>query len=175
MQKFVFPALLIVAVILSGCRGGLIERPAPRAQAVMQPTAGSSVAGEVVFGEVGSKVRVVTEIHGLAPGAHGFHIHEHGDCSATDGSSAGGHFNPTGRLHGNPDLTEHHGGDMPQLIADANGHARLVAYLDGVRLGEGAGNIAGRSVVVHAAADDFKTQPAGNSGARLACGVISLK
>lgn len=175
MQKVVFPALLITAVILSGCRGGLIERPAPKAQAVLQPTGSNSVAGEAVFSELGSKVRVVAEIHGLAPGAHGFHIHENGDCSANDGSSAGGHFNPTGQPHGNPDLAEHHAGDMPQLIADANGNARLVAYLDGVRLGEGAGNIVGRSVVVHAAADDFKSQPAGNSGARLACGVISLK
>jgi Cu-Zn family superoxide dismutase len=175
MRKIVFPTLLIFGAILAGCRGGLIESPAPRALAVLQPTGGSGVSGEIVFGVAGSKVRVVAEIRGLTPGAHGFHIHENGDCGAADGSSAGGHFNPSGRSHGNPDLSEHHVGDMPQLIADVNGNARLTAYLDGVQLGEGAGNIIGRSIVVHAGADDFKTQPAGNSGARLACGVISLK
>ncbi|MGE5472537.1 MAG: superoxide dismutase family protein [Bacteroidota bacterium] len=175
MQKFISLALLVFVGIIAGCRGGLIASAAPRAVSALQPTAGSQVSGEVTFSAVGSKLRVVAEVSGLTPGAHGFHIHERGDCGSPDGSSAGGHFNPAGKPHGNPELADHHGGDMPQLIADAEGHARLTAYVDGVRIGEGADGIIGRSVIVHASPDDFRTQPTGNSGARLACGVISLK
>ena len=129
----------------------------------------------IVVGRAGDKIRVVAEVNGLTPGAHGFHIHEKGDCSAPDGTSAGGHFNPGARPHGNPEHADHHAGDMPQLIANAAGVATLTAYLDGVSLGDEANGIVGRSVIVHAAPDDFKTQPTGNSGARLACGVIVRK
>lgn len=172
MQKFIFRGLLAGSVLLGACHGGIVGRGAAQAEAVMQPTAGSKVSGKVWFSQSGDKVRVVAELHGLAPGGHGFHIHEKGDCSAADGSSAGAHFNPTGVRHGNPDLGEHHAGDMPQLIANAEGTARLTAYLDGISVAGEAGDLVGRSVVVHAAADDFASQPAGNSGARLACGQI---
>lgn len=89
--------------------------------------------------------------------------------------SAGGHFNPSGKPHGNPDHGEHHAGDMPQLVADAKGVAKLTAYLDEVAIKDGPAGIVGRSVIVHVAPDDFKTQPTGNSGARQACGVIVRK
>ncbi|MEO8537727.1 MAG: superoxide dismutase family protein [Betaproteobacteria bacterium] len=145
----------------------------PKTAAMLAPTAGSSVAGSVSFVPSGDRVRVVASVTGLPPGPHGFHLHEKGDCSAPDGMSAGGHFNPTGKPHGNPASGEHHGGDMPMLIADASGRAALDAVLDTVTLGTGADSVVGRAVIVHKDADDFKTQPTGNSGARLACGVVA--
>jgi Cu-Zn family superoxide dismutase len=145
---------------------------AQTATATLTPTAGNSAAGVVVFTQKGDKVTVTAKVSGLAPGGHGFHIHEKGDCSAPDGSSAGGHFNPTGKSHGAPGV-DHHAGDMPMLQADASGNATLTADLEGIRIGGGATDVVGKSVVVHKDADDYKSQPAGNSGARIACGVIS--
>jgi len=147
--------------------------PAPRASATLAATAGSKATGTVAFTPNGDRVRVLAKVTGLAPGAHGFHIHENGDCSAPDGMSAGGHFNPTGKAHGNPAAGEHHGGDMPMLEADASGNATLDVTLDTVTLGTDANSVVGRAVIVHKDADDFKTQPTGNSGARVACGVIA--
>jgi len=147
--------------------------PAPRASATLAATAGSKATGTVAFTPNGDRVRVLAKVTGLAPGAHGFHIHENGDCSAPDGMSAGGHFNPTGKAHGNPAAGEHHGGDMPMLEADASGNATLDVTVDTVTLGTDANSVVGRAVIVHKDADDFKTQPTGNSGARVACGVIA--
>ena len=175
MKKFNLVGSTVSALILAGCAAGIASSGPGRAETVLSPTQGNTAAGTVVFSEAGNKLRVVAEITGLSPGPHGFHIHEKGDCSAPDGTSAGGHYNPMGKPHGNPDHGEHHAGDMPQLVADAKGVAKLVGYLDAVKLTEGEGGIVGRSVIVHATADDFKTQPTGNSGARLACGVILKK
>ena len=144
----------------------------PKATATLAPTTGNRTAGTATFTPNGDRVRVVAKVSGLTPGSHGFHIHEKGDCSAADGSSAGGHFNPTGKPHGNPAVGEHHGGDMPVLLADASGEATLDLTIDTVTLDSGPNGIIGRSVVVHKDPDDYKTQPAGNSGARVACGVI---
>ncbi len=144
----------------------------PKAAAELKPTQGNSAAGIVLFRQEGSDVVMTAEVKGLAPGMHGFHIHEKGDCSAPDGTSAGGHFNPTGKPHGAPTGGDHHSGDMPMLVADAMGHAKLEARLDGLTIGSGPTDILGKGVIIHAAPDDFKTQPTGNSGARLACGVI---
>lgn len=142
------------------------------AVATMEPTKGNSVGGAVTFTQKGDKVVVAAKITGLAPGQHGFHIHEKGDCSSGDGMSAGGHFNPFGKPHGNPAAADHHAGDMPALDADASGNASLTADLSGVTIGSGAGGIIGKAVIVHKDPDDFTTQPTGNSGARVACGVI---
>ena len=142
------------------------------ATATLKPTAGNSVAGTVTFTQKGDKVGVVANVTGLSPGPHGFHVHEKGDCSAADGMSAGGHFNPGSKPHGDPATAEHHAGDMPQLVADASGNATLNAELSPMTIG-GADNIVGKAVIVHKDADDFKTQPTGNSGARVACGVIA--
>lgn len=146
--------------------------PSPRSTATLAPTAGNRTAGAATFTPNGDKVRVVAKVTGLTPGAHGFHIHEKGDCSAADATSAGGHFNPTGQPHGNPAAGAHHGGDMPMLEADASGNATLDVTLDTITIGTGANGIVGRSIIVHKDADDYKTQPTGNSGARVACGVI---
>lgn len=166
---------LIAAAVLSGCAGfnGLKGRTA---EAVLAPTQGSNAMGLVLFTEVDGGLVVEAEINGLKPGGHGFHIHEKGDCSAPDGMSAGGHFNPTGKSHGHPDKPDHHIGDLPMLVADASGSATLSTLVMGPSIrGDGRTNIMGRSVIVHAAADDYTTQPTGNSGARLACGVIVAK
>jgi Cu-Zn family superoxide dismutase len=145
------------------------------AVATLVATSGSKVSGGVTFAQRGDAVLVEADIAGLSPGAHGFHIHEKGDCRAADGMSAGGHFNPEGAVHGGPNGSPRHAGDMGNLIADASGHALYSAELKGVSLGADASSIIGRAVIVHAGADDLTTQPTGGSGARLACGLIGKK
>ena len=156
-------------------------RPTPtstarEAVANLASASGSLVSGRLVVVPMGRGVHLTGEIGGLQPGSsHGFHIHEKGDCSAADASSAGGHFNPAAQPHGRAGHGAHHAGDADNLVADANGVARVDAHVDGVTLGGGAANdIAGRAIVVHAAADDYRSQPAGNAGARVACGVIRV-
>jgi Cu-Zn family superoxide dismutase len=143
-----------------------------KAIAVLHPTGSNKVSGTVTFTEVADGVQVNAELSGLTPGSHGFHVHEFGDCSAADASSAGGHFNPTNKPHAGPDATERHVGDMGNVEADASGKAKL-EYLDHqISLTNDQSSVIGRAVVVHAKADDLKSQPAGDSGARIACGVI---
>jgi len=134
----------------------------------------SLVSGKLMAMPMTDGVHLRGEIGGLAPNStHAIHIHEKGDCSAADASSAGGHFNPAASVHGKVGGGAHHGGDMDNVVANAQGVARVDVHADGVTLGGGAGNdVAGRAVVVHASADDYTSQPAGNAGARLACGVI---
>jgi len=148
---------------------------AQTALAVLEPTAGNSARGTVAFEQRGDKVFIDAKLFGLAPGGHGFHIHEKGDCSSSDGTSAGGHFNPTAKPHGNPSSAEHHAGDMPALVADPLGNSTLQAELAPMSVGGGAADIVGKAVIVHKDVDDFTTQPAGNSGARVACGVIRAR
>ena len=164
-------AFLVAALALGGCAS--MTPPVPKASATLAATAGNATTGSVAFTQNGDRVRVLAKVGGLPPGTHGFHIHEKGDCSAPDGMSAGGHFNPTGKAHGNPAAGEHHGGDIPMLEADASGNATLDVTLDTITLGGDANTIVGRAIVVHKDADDYKTQPTGNSGARVACGVIA--
>ena len=142
------------------------------AVATLEPTKGNAASGTVSFVQKGDKVVVTARVTGLAPGAHGFHVHEKGDCSSGDGMSAGGHFNPHNKPHGNPSAPDHHAGDMPALVADGSGEANLTAELDVITLGGGAADIVGKSVIVHKDPDDFTTQPTGNSGSRVACGLI---
>jgi Cu-Zn family superoxide dismutase len=118
-------------------------------------------------------VKVVADVTGLTPGKHGFHIHEFGDCSSSDGNSAGGHFNPTHKQHGAPDASDRHAGDLGNIEADASGKAHL-EWSDKVMKLSGADSIVGHAVIVHEKVDDLKTQPTGNAGGRLACGVIGV-
>jgi Cu-Zn family superoxide dismutase len=160
---------IAVALLLAASAAGAQTKVG----ATLASSPGNNVAGTVVFVQEGRKVFVVADVTGLKPGAHGFHVHEKGDCSAPDFSSAGGHFNPDGKPHGDPGAGAHHVGDMPALVADASGRAKARAELRSMSVGGGGANdIVGKSVVVHADPDDFRTQPAGNSGARVACGVI---
>jgi Cu-Zn family superoxide dismutase len=146
----------------------------PSALAVLEPTQGSNVRGAVDFVRSGSNVTVTANLSGFAPNStHGIHIHEAGDCSARDGSSAGAHFNPGNTEHGGAGGAKRHGGDLGNITADGNGNVRTTLRVDGLAFGTGTDSIVGRGLVVHANADDLKTQPAGNSGARLACGVIT--
>jgi superoxide dismutase, Cu-Zn family len=146
---------------------------AARAAAMLAPTQGNGTRGTVTFEAMGDHVMVQARVSGLKPNSeHGFHVHEKGDCSAPDAMSAGGHFNPGGKAHG-PQDSDRHAGDMPNLKADANGNAEQKFMLMGVTIGSGTADIIGRSVIVHIQPDDYKTQPTGNSGARIACGVIS--
>jgi len=150
------------------------EKPsAPlKAIAVLHPTAGNKVSGTVTFTEVADGVQVHAELAGLTAGDHGFHVHEFGDCSAPDASSAGAHFNPTNKPHAGPDAPERHVGDMGNVEADASGKAKLEYVDHQISLTNDEQSVIGRSVVVHMKRDDLKSQPAGDSGARVACGVI---
>jgi len=165
-------AALAAFTLLGACAS---TPPAPlRATAQLEPTKGSKTIGEVTFEQDGDKVRVLANVQGLKPGkAHGFHIHEVGDCSSGDGMSTKGHFNPEGRMHGYPGSG--HAGDLPALLADAHGHAKFDVVTTGISIGSGPDDIVGRGLIVHADPDDYKTQPTGNSGARIACGVIRLE
>lgn len=144
------------------------------ASVVLASASASLVSGKLSAAPMGDGVHFTGEVGGLgANSTHAIHVHEKGDCSAVDGSSAGGHFNPTGAAHGRAGSGSHHAGDMDNIVADARGVARVNAHLRGVTLGGGAANdIAGRAVIVHAAPDDYASQPAGNAGARVACGLI---
>jgi Cu-Zn family superoxide dismutase len=150
------------------------EKPSAPLQAiaVLHPTAGNKVSGTVKFTEVADGVQVNAELAGLTPGEHGFHVHEFGDCSATDASSAGAHFNPTNKPHAGPDAPDRHVGDMGNVEADASGKAKLEYVDHQISLTNDQQSVIGRSVVVHVKRDDLKSQPSGDSGARIACGVI---
>lgn len=143
-----------------------------KAVAVIHPTEGNKIKGTVVFTSVPGGIKIVADIDNLTPGKHGFHVHEFGDCSAHDGSSAGGHFNPTGKKHGGPDSTERHVGDFGNLDADKSGHAHY-ERIDKEIAFSGTNSILGKSIVIHADEDDLKSQPSGNSGARIGCGVVN--
>lgn len=171
------------AALLAGCATDSQRTPASResgnasarAHAVLRAASGSDVSGKLAFVSTGEGVRITGRIAGLEPGStHGFHIHETGDCSAPDASSAGGHFNPGHQPHGHPTKGPHHAGDLPNQHANASGVATVNVLAHDIELGTGGStDILGRAVVVHAKPDDYTSQPAGNAGARIACGVIT--
>ncbi len=144
-----------------------------KAVAVLIPTKGSHVEGKVTFMHESDGMHVTAKITGLAPGKHGFHIHEFGDASSADGMSAGGHFNPMKAMHAGPDQKTRHVGDLGNLEANAEGVAEY-EMVDPHLSFHGAASILGRGVVVHEKADDYKTQPTGNAGGRVAVGVIGV-
>jgi Cu-Zn family superoxide dismutase len=146
----------------------------PSASAQLLATKGNAVSGNVHFVQKGDKVLVSGEVRGLKPnGEHGFHIHDKGDCSSGDGMGTGGHFNPDGKVHGAHAHNVHHVGDLPSLKADATGTARFSFESTTLTLGSGVTDVLGRGMIVHRDADDYQTQPTGNSGPRVACGVIA--
>lgn len=169
MTKFIAP--LASVLLIAACAA---YQSGPSATAQLLATKGNAVTGLVQFTQKGDKVLVVGEIQGLKPNAvHGFHVHEKGDCSSGDGISAGGHFNPTGKSHGSHDQSEHHAGDLPSLNADASGAARFSFETNAISVGSGVADVLGRGLIVHRDPDDFKTQPTGNSGPRVACAAIT--
>jgi Cu-Zn family superoxide dismutase len=168
-MRRLLPALAIG--LLAACQ--TTSQEGMRASAQLQPTKGNKTSGTISFEQRAGKVRVVADVSGLVPGReHGFHIHEAGDCSSGDGMSAKGHFNPHMKPHGHYGGAERHAGDLPALKADGSGRARLEHEADIITVAPGPASIVGRGLIVHADPDDYKTQPTGNAGARLACGVI---
>jgi superoxide dismutase, Cu-Zn family len=145
-----------------------------KAVCVLNPIGNSQVAGIITFTEVQGGVLIEGKITGLPPNsAHGIHIHEFGDCSSPDGTAAGPHYNPEGTTHGGPMDMKRHNGDLGNIEADADGVA-TISYTDAVVSLKGDKSVIGRSIIIHEKMDDMKTQPTGNSGARIACGVIGL-
>ncbi|MCB1058537.1 MAG: superoxide dismutase family protein [Acidobacteria bacterium] len=143
------------------------------AEAPLQGVAGSEVSGKVTFTqENGGPVHIVADISGASPGMHGFHIHETGDCSAPDFTSAGGHFNPGDTIHGAPTDPEHHAGDLGNIEVGEDGTGHLEIDSSDVTLGPGPTSIIDLGLIVHEKADDLVSQPTGAAGARIACGVI---
>ncbi len=145
----------------------------PSETVTMSPTEGNTVQGTLTVMDHGDALHLSGTLTGLTPGEHGIHIHEFGDCSAPDAKSAGDHYNPAGATHAGPDtpVDQRHAGDLGNITADASGAAAVDKMFPGLTL-SGANAVAGRAIVVHASADDLKTDPSGNSGARQACGVI---
>lgn len=166
-------AAVAATFLLSACQT-TTEAPA-RATAALQPTKGSKTSGEATFEQRGGKVRVTITVQGLRPNQeHGLHIHEVGDCSSGDGMSTKGHFDPHKKPHAHYSSSDRHAGDLPALKAGNDGRARLQVDMDLITVTSGPASIIGRGLIVHADPDDYKTQPTGNSGARIACGVIRL-
>jgi len=171
MKHSYFPAGIAALALLGACQS--MHSDAPRASAVLEPTKGSTVRGNVSFVQRGNHVHVTANITGLRPnGEFGFHIHEAGDCSSGDGMSAKGHFNPYGKPHAHAGTPERHAGDLPSLKSDGGGNASVTANLDIITVSPGPASVVGRGLIVHAQPDDFTTQPTGNAGARSACAVI---
>jgi superoxide dismutase, Cu-Zn family len=143
------------------------------AVAVVNGLGENKVKGKVTFTQKDDGVEIVADLTGLEPGEHGFHVHEFGDCSMADGKCAGGHFNPTGAPHGSPDSDKRHAGDFGNIKADSDGKASYKRTDKMIKL-NGPRSIIGRSVIVHAKADDMKTQPSGDAGDRIGCGTIGI-
>src|ERR1043166_1994624 len=161
---------LVLAGVFCAALSVASAQDATKATAKLDSKTNSKVTGTVTFTKSGDQVEVTGDIENLSPGTHGFHIHDKGDCSAADAASAGPHFNPTHHHHGGPDTAERHSGDLGNIEADSSGKAHI--QWKGKLSLAGSDSIIGKSVVVHEKADDLKTDPAGNSGARIACGVI---
>lgn len=163
----------VVVLAMALAAVSVAEAQVTKAVAELHPASGSKVAGMVTFTKVDGGVKIVADVTGLKPGEHGFHVHEFGDCSSPDATSAGGHFNPGHMQHGAPDATIRHAGDFGNLVADASGKAHY-ERVDTVISLDRADSIVGYAVIVHEKVDDLKTQPTGNAGARVACGVIGV-
>jgi Cu-Zn family superoxide dismutase len=162
---------MIIAIGAGGLAIATASAQEPtKAIAVLQSASGSQVKGIVTFTKSGDGVKVVADVTGLTPGKHGFHVHEFGDCSAPDAASAGSHFNPTNDPHAGHDTAKRHMGDLGNIEADASGKAHLELTDDKIKLSA----IIGKALIVHEKADDLKTQPTGDAGGRVACGVVGL-
>ncbi len=174
VDKRLWVAVAAVAVLAGGCttpeKNARYMAGHYRAQADLRTPAGVDV-GKAVAEEVDGAIRVIVETHGLPKGAHGTHVHAVGKCEAPDFASAGGHWNPTAHQHGKENPMGPHAGDMPNLQVGDNGSDRTIFTLPGGTY-EGLLDQDGAALVVHAGPDDYKTDPSGNSGGRIACGVF---
>lgn len=147
--------------------------PIQKAVAVMIPTKNNTAAGKVTFTQQSDGLKISVEMHNLKPGSHGFHIHEFGNCACDDAKCTGDHYNPFGKPHGGRESKERHVGDFGNIIADEQGNA-VIEFIDTIATLNGRHSIVGRAVIVHADPDDLHSQPSGNAGARISCGVIGI-
>jgi Cu-Zn family superoxide dismutase len=171
--------ILGFSLLLTSCGGrdeGQPNSGIASAVAVLSPTDGHSASGTVTFtAREDGQVDIVAELTGLKPNSfHGFHIHEYGDVTAPDGTSAGGHYAPRGHKHGTPGMGEHHAGDLGNVASDASGNARKEMTVDFISIDGPEAPILGRGVILHAGEDDLVSQPTGAAGARIASGVIGV-
>ncbi len=192
-SRFFFNGVMILGILLffSGCdtpagsknsdeqnakmEEELQEKPVyEKAVCILHPTEGNETKGTITFTRTDSGVKIVADIEGLSEGKHGFHIHEYGDCSDPEGKSAGGHFDPDNKEHGAPDDEDRHVGDLGNVIAGEDGKAHYERVDNVIEL-NGNNSIIGRAIIVHAGEDDLVSQPIGDAGARLACGVIGIE
>lgn len=177
-----YTILLAAVVGLAACKKSEPAAPGtPAAEAgvvsagtSLKATEGNNAEGDIKFVSAGDGVKISGTLEGLKPGGvNAFHVHEKGDCSAPDASSAGSHLNPDGKPHGNMTAGDHHAGDMPNISADEQGKATVDVTVPGLEIGTGGPkDVIGKALVVHADPDDYSSQPAGNAGGRIACGVI---
>ena len=170
MQKLVLVSVSLVLFTACASMGGNAD-----AVATLAPTAGNAAWGTVEFHERSDgSVEVTARLNDVPEGTHGFHIHEKGDCG-DNGNAAGGHFNPAGHQHGAPNVGTHHAGDFGNIVADGSGNARTSFTTRSITLAAGASSAIGKAVILHANPDDLTTQPTGNAGGRIACGVVQWK
>ena len=170
-----------ISILLVGCErmhqqaGILPIVDGKQANAMIASLNESGVTGMAIFTQNGDQITLTAEIQGASPGLHGFHIHEFGDCSAPDGKSAGGHWNPTDVAHGKWGSDEFHLGDIGNITVGEDGTGSITLTTDLWEIGTGSDiDVVGKGIIVHADADDFVSQPSGNAGARIGCGVIVL-
>lgn len=169
MKKYVLLSLSIV--VLAACA----SMRGPSATATLDSMGTSAAKGTVTFVQLtDDSVEVTVDATGVPPGVHGFHVHEGNQCG-NDGMAAGGHFNPAGVAHGAPNTDPHHAGDFGNVTADNNGVVHAQFSLHGITVKAGANSVVGRAVILHANPDDLATQPTGNAGGRIACGVTQAK
>lgn len=170
MKKLVLPSIILI--VAAGCA----TKPAgPQATATLSATSGSSVSGVVHLNELADgSVEVHAVISGVPQGVHGFHVHDKGDCG-DNGNAAGGHFNPAATAHGAPEMDPHHAGDFGNVTADSYGKVETRFTTRSITVSAGANSAVGHAIILHANPDDLKTQPTGNAGARIACGVVTLQ
>jgi Cu-Zn family superoxide dismutase len=173
MKKIILSIVLLIAVII-GCKTNGKSADTKSLNITFESKSNSNVTGTATFKEKNGKVTFIAKLSGLKPGIHAIHIHEKSDCTAADGSSAGGHWNPTFKKHGQWGVGEYHRGDIGNFTADENGNGSITLTTDEWSIGgaDETKNILGKGLIVHQGADDFVSQPAGNAGARVACSAI---
>ncbi len=189
--RFLWMAVVVLTIaLMAGCGGG--DEPASEAggetaeggfmvkgnfaEAMIDARSGSEMSGMAIFTEKDGTITVILDVEKAPPGIHAAHLHQYGDCSAADGKSAGGHWNPTSKDHGEWGNDPFHLGDLGNLVVDEAGFGSLTLTTDNWELGTGGDlDIVGLGVIVHASADDFTSQPSGAAGVRIGCGVVVKK
>ena len=179
MKATLLLLLVCISTVLVSCdiiQEALIPAmPSQQAIAIIGPASGSALAGTAIFTQNGDTITLAIEVQNVSPGLHAVHIHETGDCSAPDATSAGGHWNPTNVAHGKWGEGEFHLGDIGNITVGEDGTGTIELTTDLWEMGTGSDlDIVGTGIIVHAGADDFTSQPSGAAGARIGCGAVQL-